>query len=576
MYNFDFEIIRKNNNCNIMLNKSVENNILYVDVKMEQTESAVPEQFSVKWRISGTDCCAVWNSFARNHTIRPDWSGVDAISRLASGMPIEQITTFDGNNKICVSLSDVDTPTKITMGYCEETAEIICETVFFTLPTNATENYSAKIRIDMRNVPFYDSIYETVTWWENECGYKSAYVPDSAKLPMDSLWYSFHQDLKKDEILEECRLSKKLGMETVIIDDGWQTDDNNRGYAYCGDWFVCKNKMGDMATLVDEIHKIGQKVILWYSVPFVGFYSEKYNEFKDCLLDKSGNEKDFWALDPRYKKVRDYLCSVYKKAIAEWKLDGLKLDFIDSFVLKGKSLEYDENRDFQSLEDAIHALMSEIKTELTAINNDILIEFRQSYIGPSIRKYGNMLRVGDCPGDILANRSQIINLRLTSGKTAVHSDMIMWNENDTVQNAALQFANVIFSVPQISMLIKNLPQEHIEMLNFYISFWKKYRSVLLDGKLTAQNPENDYSQASSTLGNTTVVAIYTNNVVDAQKDSTLIVNASGSESVIIKNAINKKFSVMNCKGDIINNGIAGKSVEEFHVPKAGILIFENI
>ena len=410
MYNLKFDTICKNS-CTVTLNSSVENDVMYVDVKMVQNAKAVPEQFSVKWKFSGDDCCGVWNSFARNHTIRADWGSVEAISRLASGMPIQQITTFDGNNKICVSLSDVDTPSKITMGYCEETAEILCEAVFFTLPTNAVESYSAKIRIDMRNIPFYDSIYDTVEWWENECGYKSAFVPESAKLPMDSLWYSFHQNLEKDKILEECRLSKELGMQTVIIDDGWQTDDNSRGYAYCGDWAVCENKMGDMAALVDEIHKIGQKVILWYSVPFVGLYCEKYEEFKDYLLDKSGNEKDFWALDPRYKKVREYLCGIYKKAITDWKLDGLKLDFIDSFVLKGKSLEYDERRDYQSLEDAIHALMSEIKAELTAINSDILIEFRQSYIGPSIRKYGNMLRVGDCPGDILANRSQIINLR---------------------------------------------------------------------------------------------------------------------------------------------------------------------
>ena len=573
MYNLKFDTICKNS-CTVALKNSVENDVMYVDVKMVQNAKAVPEQFSVKWKISGDDCCGVWNSFARNHTIRADWGSVSAISRLASGMPIQQITTFDGNNKICVSLSDVDTPSKITMGYCEETAEILCEAVFFTLPTNAVESYSAKIRIDMRNVPFYDSIYDTVEWWENECGYKSAFVPESAKLPMDSLWYSFHQNLEKDKILEECRLSKELGMQTVIIDDGWQTDDNNRGYAYCGDWAVCENKMGDMAALVEEIHKIGQKVILWYSVPFVGLHCEKYEEFKDYLLDKSGNEKDFWALDPRYKKVREYLCGIYKKAITDWKLDGLKLDFIDSFVLKGKSLEYDERRDYQSLEDAIHALMSEIKAELTAINSDILIEFRQSYIGPSIRKYGNMLRVGDCPGDILANRSQIVNLRMTSGKTAVHSDMIMWSENDSAENAALQFANVIFSVPQISMLIKELPQDHTEMLKFYISFWMEYRHVLLDGKLTAKNPENDYSQASATLDNTTVTAVYTNNVVDSKSDKTVVVNASGFDSVIVKNAAEKSFTVKNCKGEIIGNGTLKNNLEEIAVTKSGIIIIE--
>ena len=571
MYNLNFEVFCKSENTKVTLTQTVKGDILFVDVKMQQYETAVPEEFSVKWRINAADACGVWNSFARNHSIRPDWGMVDAISRLASGMPVEQITSFDGRNKCCVALSDVDVPSKISMGYCEETAEIICEAVFFTLPTNAVKEYSAKIRIDMRSIPFYDSIYETVAWWENECGYTSAFVPESAKMPMDSLWYSFHQQLERDEILEECRLSRALGAETVIIDDGWQTDDNNRGYAFCGDWSVCERKMGNMAELIGEIHKIGQKVILWYSVPFVGLYSEKYEEFKDYLLDKSGNEKDFWALDPRYKKVREYLCGIYKNAVREWSLDGLKLDFIDSFVLKGKSLQYDEKRDFQSLEDAIHALMSEIKAELTAINSDILIEFRQSYVGPSIRKYGNMLRVGDCPGDILTNRSQIVNLRMTSGKTAVHSDMIMWSKTDSTENAALQFASIIFSVPQISMLIKDLPAEHIAMLSFYISFWKEYRHVLLDGKLTAKNPESDYSQAQSVLDDTAVVAVYTNNVVDISSEKTVIVNASGFDSVIVKNADGKDFIVKSCKGEIIAKGKISGIPAELPVSRAGIV-----
>ena len=247
--------------------------------------------------------------------------------------------------------------------------------------------------------------------------------------------------------------------------------------------------MGDMAELVEELHKIDMKVMLWYSVPFMGIHSKKFQEFKTMLLDESGDKETFFSLDPRYKKVRDYLCGIYKKAVTEWKLDGLKLDFIDSFVLKGKSLDFDERRDYQSLEDAIHALMSETKEKLTKLKSDVLIEFRQSYVGPSIRKYGNMLRVGDCPGDVLTNRSQAINLRFTSGETAVHSDMIMWNKNDSVENAAEQFINVIYSVPQISMLIDELPEDHIKMLKFYIDFWNENRNVLLVGKLTAESRE---------------------------------------------------------------------------------------
>ncbi len=553
------------------LNKIAENGVIFLEISLKLSRAEIPEEFSLSWNFSGSDCCAIWNPYNRNHEINPDWAMTKCRSRLASNMPVQQLTSFKGKNKLCVAVSDVDSPVTINMGYVEETGNIICRVDFFTVPTNKKSSYNAVVRLDTRDVDFYDSIYDTVKWWENECGYEGAYVPESAKLPMDSLWYSFHQNLEHDKILSECRNSKALGMETVIIDDGWQTDDNSRGYAYCGDWQVSKTKIGDMTKLVDEIHQIGMKVILWYSVPFVGLYSQRYNEFKDYFLDGAGNGNNSFALDPRYKKVRDFLIGLYENAILEWKLDGLKLDFIDSFKLQGKSLEYDERRDFQSLEDAIHALMSEIKERLTAINPDILIEFRQSYVGPSIRKYGNMLRVGDCPGNITVNRSQIINLRMTSGNTAIHSDMIMWNAEDTVENAAMQFANIIFAVPQISMLIEKLPEEHIKMLKYYISFWKQHREILINGKLTALSPENDYSQATSTLNDEAVTAVYCDPLVEIKTGKAVIVNAGKFDSIIVKSSINMKYKTVNCMGDVFESGEIKSGLNEIKAPESGMI-----
>ena len=564
--------ILNNNSGKITTTEKKCGDILYITVNAALPCDKVPEKFTIRWYFSAKDCAFTWNPTMMDiHGLYFDWGKKVIKSRLASNMPLQQLISRDGRNKLNISVSDVDTPIEIGTGIREEDATVECDVSFFTMPTAPKENYSATIRLDMRDIPYYDSIYDVSSWWENECGYESAPVPEHARLPMDSLWYSFHQQLDRDEILKECRASKELGMETVIIDDGWQTDDNNRGYAYCGDWLVAPKKMGDMAQLVDDIHAIGMKVMLWYSVPFMGIYCDKYKEFKNMLLDGCGDEKTFFALDPRYKKVREYLCSVYENAVREWHLDGLKLDFIDSFMLKGKATESDPERDYQSLEDAIHALMSEVKKRLLAINPHILIEFRQSYVGPSIRKYGNMLRVGDCPCDILKNRFNIVNLRYTSGKTAVHSDMIMWNTEDTPENAALQFASVLYSVPQVSMRVDKLPESHYKMLKFYLSFWRKYRETLLDGKLTASNPECEYSLVCSTLGDTSVYTAYSDTVIPVKTKETVAVNASAKKSLIIKDGEGKEYTVLNCLGDEIEKGVITASLQEINVPTAGII-----
>lgn len=567
-----FKITGGNKNAEITLNEKTDGDILYLTVNMALPEAQIPEPFMIEWNFSAKDVYSTWSpSLGWIPGLYFEWGKLENKSRLALWMPLQQLISSKGMNKLNISVSDVDTPVSIRTGIREEDATFACEIEFFTVPTAATDSYSAVIRLDMRDIPYYDSIYDTTEWWETDCGYTPAYVPEYARLPMDSLWYSFHQELDREKIIKECKLSKQLGMETVIIDDGWQTDDNNRGYAFCGDWKAAGKKMGDMSSLVDEIHNVGMKVMLWYSVPFVGIHSEKYEEFRDMFLDESGNRKTYFALDPRYKKVRDYLVGIYTDAVKNWKLDGLKLDFIDSFNLKGKSLEDDPRRDYSSLEDAIHALMSEVKKKLTAIDPDILIEFRQSYVGPSIRKYGNMLRVGDCPCDMLKNRVNIVKLRLTSGKTAVHSDMIMWNVEDSAENAALQFVSVLYSVPQISMLIDKLPESHYKMLKYYISFWREWRAVLLDGKLTAKNPESEYSMVSSVLGDKEVVTSYTDTVIPVTAEQTVAVNGTAGNSIILKCAKDKKYTVVSCTGEELSQGIVESDLEEISVPKSGMI-----
>ncbi len=568
----NFTVIGGNKNAAINLTENRVGDILYLTVRMTLPSPEIPEPFFIRWSFSASDCCSTWNpSLLDIHGLAFEWSKLTVQSRLASWMPVQQLISKTGKNKLCIAVSDVDTPISIRTGIFEEDATLECEIEFFTKPTSPTDCYTATVRLDMREIPYYDSIYDTADWWESDCGYESAYVPESAKMPMDSLWYSFHQMLDREEILKECKASHEIGLDTVIIDDGWQTDNNARGYGYCGDWHVAQKKIGDMASLVKEIHDIGMKVILWYSVPFMGIYTEKFKEFEGMFLEGSGNDKTFFGLDPRYKKVREYLTEVYQKAVGEWKLDGLKLDFIDSFVLKGKSLEYDEKRDFQSLEDAIHALMTETKAALTAINPEIMIEFRQSYVGPSIRKYGNMLRVGDCPCDILKNRIGIINLRMTSGKTAVHSDMIMWNSEDTAENAALQFASILYGVPQVSVRVDKLPESHYKMLKYYISFWREWKNVLLDGRLTARNPEANYSIASSVLGDKEVITAFTTPVIDVTADKSVAVNASMYESFIIRGAQGKDFRTVNCMGEETASGRISDTLAEIPVPAAGMI-----
>lgn len=570
----NIEIVNQDKNQNIYIEKQTEKDgVFYIQIKMVQENEEVPKSFRLKWRVPAIDCYSVWSPAGNSLGLGPNWSKRKTNSRLATYMPLHTVLSNCGKNRITIAVSDAVTPMTIATGVCEEDSYLDCQIDFFTISVAPLKKYSVTVRIDMRDIYYCDSIRDVVSWWENECGYTQMYVPEEAKLPMNSLWYSYHQNLDVEDIIKECKLSREMGMRTVIIDEGWETDDTSRGFSYCGDWEVAKSKIPDMKNFVERIHQTGMKAMIWYSVPFVGVNTKNYERFKDMLLDVAENNKKTWSsLDPRYKEVREFLIETYKKALLDWGVDGFKLDFIDSFVLYGKSLEYDERRDYQSLEEAIDVLMTDITKALTEINSEVLIEFRQTYVGPAIRKYGNMLRVGDCPKDAIVNRVNTVKLRLTSGKTAVHSDMLMWDYDEPVECAAVQLASVLYSVPQISMKIQHLNNEHKKMLKFYLDFWTENKETLINGKIYAHNPESYYSIVCATKDDKSIYTTYTDCIIEGRDEKELIaVNASRHGFILFKNLKGRNYKVVNCMGEELECGSFASELLEVKVPLGGIV-----
>ena len=574
---FDFTFQSENKDAKIEIeNQWEQNGILYATVKMTQSKEEIPQAFSLEFKVPAVGMYSMWGGWRR--TLGMDWEMRRTNSRLVAGQPVHTLLSAEGENRITVALSDAVNPTQIASGICEEDACLLFRITFFTASTAPCSEYRAVIRIDQRAIPYYDALYDTVEWWEKECGYTPLAVPESAKLPMNSLWYTYHRQLDAKEIIEDCVISKEFGLETVIVDDGWHTEDCGRDFAFCGDWQLATSKFPDMKAFVDQVHAVGMKVMLWFSTCFMGIYTKNFERFKDKLLDKSVDNKTLWALDPRYPECREFIIGNFVRALSEWNLDGLKLDFIDSFpVLQGKSLEYDERRDFQSLEAAVEVLMTDAINALKAVKPDVMIEFRLSYTGPAMRRFGNIFRVGDCPCDSYVNRFDSVNLRLMSGNTVVCSDMLMWNMDDSAESAALQFVNALFTVPQISVKLQNLPEDHKRMLSYYLAFWREHRDVLLDGKLKATHPECGYGLVWTERNGEAVYVSYTDPVIDCTDFNNVVaVNANDRKFLILKGAAGKEYRVVNCLGETVRAGKAESSCMEVEVPLSGMVIVNEI
>lgn len=419
--------------------------------------------------------------------------------------------------------------------YVEERAcELVGRCEFFTQPTSERRYYTVKVMLDRRECAWDETVRNCAAWVEKENGFVAADVPSAAYDPLYSTWYAYLQDVHADELEREAKLAAEIGMKTMILDDGWQKVESKAFYSATGDWMPVESRFPDMKKHVAEVHKAGLKYMLWLAVPFMGNEAKNYPRFKKMLL----SDGDTGILDPRFPEVREYLISTYERVIGEWGFDGVKLDFIDSFVLPESDPALAEGyagRDYRSLPAALDRLMKDVLARLKKINPEVLVEFRQRYSGPAIRQYGNMMRAADCPADPTANRRRICDLRLTSGKMAVHSDMLVWSKDETPEGAALPILNVLFSTIQYSMILADISPEHRKLIAAWIRFSKEHRDALLKGVFCPHHPELGYTWIEGESANERVIASYSSETcvrVSAANKSVFLVNATGKSGML--------------------------------------------
>lgn len=497
---------------------------------------AEPPRVQLIWRHPVVDVQATWHpGIERGRGLSPDWAGGGQTTRATSGAPVRCLHNLAGRNRLTFACSDAMNALRLSSGVREETAELICRVELFVEPCPPTVRYELLLRLDCRDVPYWQALRDVSDWWAAMEGFQPAPVPEAARLPMYSTWYSFHQRLNVEAVLRQCALAGELGCRAVIVDDGWQTTDSSRGYAYCGDWLP--ERIGDMAGFIRRVHDLGMKFILWYSVPHAGIHSRAWRDLAGKFL-YTIESHGAAILDPRFPDVREYLIARYEQAMRRWDLDGLKLDFVDCFhpTRDTPPARDGDGRDCAGVPQAADRLLSDIIARLRRIKPDVMVEFRQSYVGPLMRKYGNMFRAGDCPNDAVTNRLRTLDIRLLCGRTAAHADMLMWHPADTVAAAAIQVLGVLFAVPQISVLLDQVPHEHVQMLRFWLGFWREHRDCLLDGDLAPQHPESLYPAVVASAGGERIVAIYDDAVANpgpGAPDQLLLVNATHAGRIIL-------------------------------------------
>ena len=530
----------------------------------------------IEWEEEMYDTLSIWApQLKRNRQMKQWFLPTVNQSTFYSGAPILTTVGAENKNALTVAVSDVCTPTEIAYWIkdLDEQDKLGYSVSFFTGNCSWVGHYTAEIRIDNRRVPYYEAIPAVSRWWEKDCGYTFLPMPPAAEDALYSSWYSFHQAPKDDLLLKDLELAAEMGMKTVILDDGWQFPGPSSGtYSECGTWQMSPDKFADFKTFVRKVHELGMKIMVWFCVPFVGINSPVFKQFEGKYLYVEYGIMECGTLDPRYPEVRDYIKNTYKQFLKDYDIDGFKLDFIDSFKPGDLTADYHSGMAYETVEEAVHTLLDEIVAELGEIKPDLLYEYRQGYVGPAINHYGNMLRVGDCAYDALTNRIGTVDLRLMDYPVAVHADMLLWGKQETPEMCARQLLNILFSVPQISVRLAEVPEEHRRLVKAYVDYWTANRDVLLHGKFMPVQPELNYTAVTAEGENKTITVLYASQPYTFTGKACDVFVCGEESGLIFENPTENALTaeIFDCFGTLLETRtVAADTIVRLPVPRTG-------
>ena len=535
---------------------------------------SLPEPGTYRWYDCMTDIFATWSPLGwRDHSVRQWWFPNFCESAYQFGAPLLSAVGAEGNNRVTLSLSDSVCRGKLTVSVDDlnQKDEIIL-TATLSDGIRQQKNGEVFLRVDRRDIDYNEAVRQAGEWMRSFLPGGQIPVPENAALPLYSSWYNFHQEPEQSLLEAELELAAKTGFRTFILDDGWQFEGGNAGdYRRCGDWHVAKDKFPDFKGFCDKVHSLGIKMLLWFPVPFVGFETEDYKRLKDKIAFE---RKEFGAgvLDVRYPDIREYIVGIYKRFVSDYGIDGLKLDFIDAFKADPAGIApFAEGMDIENLDEAVRVLMDGIYNEMTAVNPDFMFEFRQNYIGAEIVNHCNMLRVADCAADSITNRIGTAALRLVNGGTAIHSDMLLWAKTETPLNCARQLLNIMFAVPQISVLLTKIPDEQYRVIKRFVSYWTENRDVILNGKFRAEHPEANYTSMSAEAYGKKITVLYYGNSFKPCGLTEDIFNGTECGRLVSEGGFAFEYRIYDYYGDCIEEGRSGGSPELFPVPRGGMI-----
>ena len=144
-------------------------------------------------------------------------------------------------------------------------------------------------------------------------------------------WEAAYFDFNAEKLLRFAGAARALGMEMLVLDDGWfgrRNDDNSS----LGDWTVNEGKLGcSMGELSRRIHALGLRFGLWFEPEMVSEDSDLYRAHPDWALTDPDRKpvlaRNQLVLDMSRQEVVDAVFAAMCAVLDSAQIEYVKWDF---------------------------------------------------------------------------------------------------------------------------------------------------------------------------------------------------------------------------------------------------------
>ena len=144
-------------------------------------------------------------------------------------------------------------------------------------------------------------------------------------------WEGALFDFNTDKLVAFADEAAKLGIEMLVMDDGWfgkRNDDTTS----LGDWFVNEEKLpGGLSKLIEQVNARGMKFGIWFEPEMISPDSELFRSHPDWHIHVNGREalqgRQQYVLDMSRPEVVDNIWEQMYAILSKNKIDYLKWDF---------------------------------------------------------------------------------------------------------------------------------------------------------------------------------------------------------------------------------------------------------